>query len=141
MLIRTVEKILEDHNYKYYEWRGCFDIVASNRSSTCILKILDNVDSIQEDQANNLKILSSNISAFTAIIGTHTRRDTLEDEILYERYGIPTMTPDTFSDILYEKMPHVYRTRGGLFIEIDPIKLRQARKKTGLSQKQLADKI
>ena len=141
MLIKTVEKILEEHNYRYYEYKGCFDIVASKRSNICVLKVLDNIDSVQENQANNLKILSSNISTFTAIIGTHTRRDRLEDEVIYERYGIPSMTPDTFENILNEKMPTIYRTRGGLFAEIDPEKLREARKNTGLTQKQLADNI
>ena len=141
MLLRKVEQILDDRKYAYYEWNGCFNLVANRRDDICIIKVLDNIDSIQEQQANNLKILSNNISAFTAIVGTHTRRESLEDNVVYERYGIPAMTTETFSGMLDDRKPTLYRTRGGFFIPIDSEKLRKARRKNGFSQRQLAQKI
>ncbi len=140
MLLKRIEKILDEHDYIFQEWSGCFDLVARRKDNICLLKILDNVDSIQETQANNLKMLSHNMSAFTAIVGTHTRREILENDVIYERYGISTMTSSTFSNVLDDKIPNVYRTRGGFFNKIDSGKLRKARTLDGLTQKQLAEK-
>ncbi|MBI4895598.1 MAG: hypothetical protein HY831_03845 [Candidatus Aenigmarchaeota archaeon] len=138
MLLKRIEKILDERDYVFQEWSGCFDLVARRKDNICLLKVLDNVDSIQETQANNLKMLSHNMSAFTAIIGTHTRREILENDVIYERYGISTMTSSTLSNVLDEKIPNVYRTRGGFFNKIDSEKLRRARKQERLTQKELA---
>lgn len=141
MILKKVEKILDERDYVYQEWNGCFDIVARRRDDVCLLKVLDNVDSIQEEQANNLKMLSHNICAFTAIIGTHTRREMLNDDVVYERYGIPAITTDTLSNILDNNIPKIYRTRGGLFNNINSEEFKKSRKKHNLTQKQLAEKV
>ncbi len=139
-LMDEIERILEEYNYNYSEYSGCFDIVARKRE-TLLLKVLDNIDSFQEEQSNNLKVLSSHLEASTFLIGTHTRRENLIDNILYERFGIFAFTSDTFENIITNEMPMLYRNKGGLFAEINPEKLRNARTIAGLSQAQLAQKV
>jgi putative transcriptional regulator len=140
MLMDEVEEILEDAGFNYCECRGCFDI-AARRKSILLLKVLANVDSFQEDQADNLKILSGSLSARTMVVGLCTRREELSDNIIYERFDIPTVSPGTLESMLHGGLPGIYRFRGGVFAEIDPLKLRKAREDVGLSQSELAKKV
>ena len=141
LLLRRVEKILEKGGFDYCECDGCFDIAASRRF-TLFLKVLDNVDSFQETQANNLKIISDDLDATVSLVGTHTRREHLQDNIIYDRFGIPTLTPDTLENIIVNaSLPSVYRFRGGLLAEIDSKKLREKRIEASMTQSELANAV
>ncbi len=137
MLINEIEEILEENGYRYCEYSGCFDI-AARRESLMLFKVLTNIDSFQEEQADNLKVLSSSLDAKSFLVGLHTRRERLSDNVIYDRFDVPTVNPCTLGRILHGSMPSVYRFRGGLFAETDPAKLRKAREDSGLSQLQLA---
>lgn len=137
MMLREVEKVLQEHEYAYSSYSGCFDIVAK-RESVLLLKLLGNIDSFQEEQARNLKILSHTLFATTLLIGATTRRETLEDHVVYERFSIPAMTVRTFESVVEGDMPALSRSRGGLFVEIDPSALREKRVAAGLTQEELA---
>src|SRR4030042_1217430 len=65
----------------------CFDI-AAKKHVLLLLKTLLNVDSFQQEQAKNLKIVSNNLDAHPMIIGLQTRREKLEPGIVYERYDL-----------------------------------------------------
>jgi len=140
MLVNDIEEILEESGFRYCEYSGCFDI-AARKSSMLLLKVLGNVDSFQEEQANNLKVISNTLDAKSFLVGLHTRREKLSDNIVYERFDVPTVNPTTLENILHGNIPSVYRFRGGLFVEVDPVKLKQAREESGLSQSQLAEKV
>lgn len=141
MLKHDVEGILEKADYDYSEYRGCFDIIAK-RSEILLLKVLENVDSLQKEQAANMKILARSLFASPAVVGLHTRKENLYDDIVYDRFDIPTFTPKTLENILVRhNWPLIYRFRGGLFAEVDSEKLREGRKQLGLSQSQLAKKV
>ncbi len=137
MLMSEIEEILDENGYKYCEYSGCFDI-AARKESLMLFKVLTNVDSFQEMQADNLKVLSNSLDARSFLVGLHTRRERLSDNIIYDRFDVPTVNPSTLERILHGNMPSVYRFRGGLFVEIEPAKLRKAREDAGLSQSQLA---
>jgi putative transcriptional regulator len=137
MLIEKIKRILEKSGFQYFECSGCFDIIAK-RKNMMIIKVLANVDSFQMSQANNLKILAKSLNASACVIGLRTRREDLKDDIIYERFGIPTFTPDTLEGVVSNNVPLVYRSRGGLFAEIDPEKLRKRREEAGLTQSKLA---
>lgn len=140
MLLSRVEEILEDHGYGFCEYSGCFDL-AARRDKILLLKVLTNIDSFQESQANNLKVLSHNLDAKSLLIGLHTRREQLMDNIIYDRFSVPTVNPKTLENLLDGVMPSLYRFRGGLFVEISPKALRQAREENGLSQSELAKSV
>lgn len=139
-MIDDIGKMLEERGFDYCKFSGCFDI-AARKDSIILLKLLGNVDSFQEEQANNLKILSRGLDAQPFLIGLNTRREALSDNIIYERFDVPTVTPKTLESILAGNLPELYRFRGGLFAEVDPEALRAARENADLSQSQLAEKV
>jgi putative transcriptional regulator len=140
-IMNDVEKSLERGGFEHCRCEGCFDI-AARRDFTIFLKVLNNVDSIQESQANNLKIISKGFDAAVAVVGLRTRRESLRDNVVYERFDIPTFTPPTLENIIAnDRLPYIYRRRGGFFAEIDPARLKAGRQKAGLSQAGLADRV
>jgi putative transcriptional regulator len=61
-LIRTVEAILRGTGYKTarMEFKGsCFDIVASRLFVLLFIKVTTNIDTVTEEQAEDLKRLAS----------------------------------------------------------------------------------
>lgn len=140
MLLNDIEEMLEENGYSYCEYSGCFDI-AARRESIMLLKVLGNVDSFQEEQANNLKTLSNDLDAKPILVGVNTRREVLSDNIIYDRFDIPTVSPRTLENIIHGTLPTIFRFRGGMFVEIDPAGLKKAREESGFSQSQLAEKI
>lgn len=141
MLLKEIESILDKGGFEHHACEGCFDIAAQG-DFTLFIKILGNVDSFQESQATNLKIISREFNAAVAVVGLHTRREMLKDSIIYGRFDVPTFTPGTLEDIiLNETFPRLYRQRGGLFAEVNPEKLRSMRQKAGLSQSALAERV
>ncbi|MBI2578578.1 MAG: hypothetical protein HYW26_02590 [Candidatus Aenigmarchaeota archaeon] len=141
MLREEIGRILERSDYDYSEYSGCFDIIA-RKQEVILLKVLENVDSFQEEQSDNLKTLSSNLDASPALVGIWTRREKLHDNVIYDRFDIPTFTPKTLENILVHNInPLIYRFRGGFFAEVDPELLRDAREGRGFSQSELAEKL
>jgi putative transcriptional regulator len=140
MLLHDVERSLDKHDWTWAEWtgHGCFSLAASKKT-VMLLKVLENVDSFMPEQAKNLKILSENLDASAALIGKHTRYESLRNYIIYDRFEVPTFTHGTLEAVLDSDLPHVLRDRGGLFVGVDPKKLRDARKNAGLTQFQLAE--
>lgn len=141
MLKQKIGMILEKADYEYSEYSGCFDIIAK-KQELLLLKILENVDSFQEEQSENLKTLSANLDASPAVVGLWTRREKLHDNVIYDRFDIPTFTPRTLENILVHNVkPLIYRFRGGFFADVDPELLRESREEKGMSQSELAEKI
>jgi putative transcriptional regulator len=138
---QQVQSFLEENDYTTCEYKGCFDI-AAQKNVLLLLKTLMNVDSFQEEQAKNLKIISNNLDAHPMIIGMHTRREKLRPGIVYERYDMPTVSLKTFEDLICNSIyPRIYRDRGGLYVEIDSDVLKDSRKRKGLTQRELAEAV
>ncbi|MDI6721612.1 MAG: helix-turn-helix domain-containing protein [Candidatus Aenigmarchaeota archaeon] len=139
MLIEKVERVLDRNGFSYCECRGCFDI-AARKKSVMFLKVLNNIDSFQESQSRNMRILSREMDAAAMIIGSSTRRETLKDNIIYERFDIPAMNVNTFELVVENETPVLYRRRGGMFVEISSEILRSKRLEAGMTQEELASK-
>jgi len=149
-LINEVDETLRKINFETQCYDSiCFDIVAKKinefeklQKSFLFLKILLNIDSIQFQQAKNLKILSNFLDAFACIVGIQTRYEKLKDNIIYERFDLPAFTLGTLKNILLDsEFQYIYRDRGGFFVKIDPNKLKKMRREKNLTQKELAEKI
>lgn len=142
MLLQKVERILEERNWAWAECpgHGCFDVAARKRS-VMLVKVLENVDSFMPEQAKNLRILSERLDASAALVGERTRVEELDDNVVYERFEVPTLTAETLEVVLDNNSPDIFRARGGLFSEISSAKLRRARTSAGLTQAELAEKV
>jgi len=139
-LMERTEKILDETGFRYCKYSGCFDI-AAKKKGTFLIKILINIDSFQQEHSKELRIISDDLSASPVVVGLQTNYEKLQDNIIYERFKIPTMTPCMLENILLNNMPDIFRFRGGLFSEINAVKLRNARMEKGFTQKKLAEKV
>jgi putative transcriptional regulator len=140
-LVQETIDMLERNDYATCEYNGCFDI-AARKHKLMLLKVLQNIDSFQIDQAKNLKIISNNLDAHPLVVGIQTRREKLKKGIVYERLELPTVSLETLEELIESGIyPKIYRDKGGLYVEIDHDLLREARKRKGMTQKELAEAV
>lgn len=138
---QEVQKFLEKSDYVTYEYHGCFDI-AARKDILLLLKILLNIDAFQNEQAKNLKIISNNLDAYPLLIGIQTNREKLKRGIVYERFEMPTVSLQTFENLICNNIfPRIYRDKGGLYVEIDSEILKETRKRKNFTQRELAEAV
>ncbi|ASI99915.1 transcriptional regulator [Thermococcus celer] len=141
-LIRTVEAILRGTGYRTarMDFRGsCFDVVASGLFLLLFIKVATNIDTVTEEQAEDLKRLSRFFRASPLIVGVKTKNTELEEGVVYERFGIYALRPETLYDILVEnELPAIFAERGGFYVRINGELLRELREKHGYSVNELA---
>jgi len=122
-MLDSIIDVLEKAGYVCYrplETRSCFDIAAKKQGSLLLVKVFDNIDSVRDQQANNLKGLAHSLGAAVLIVGTHSKAYSLQDGIVYERYGIPVITAETLSQSVLKKMPKKHFWKGRIVAEVNP---------------------
>ncbi|MFH1447905.1 MAG: helix-turn-helix domain-containing protein [Candidatus Micrarchaeota archaeon] len=112
--------------------RGCFDVVA-RREFLLLIKVLQNIDAFTGTQADDLKNISSMLSAKAYLIGEQTKEFILDHGVMYERHGVPASNLQTFRDIIFEKRFPERRKFRRLSVCIDPQKLITRRNELKLS--------
>jgi putative transcriptional regulator len=141
-LLQNIENLLKSQGYKtsdIYD-QGSFDIVARKNLLILLLKTFQNIDSINERNAYEMKQLSNIFLASPIIIGEKSRNGYLEEGVIYERYDIPAIGFETLKNmILYNEYPEILADRGGYFVKIDGNVIKQYREEYSLSLKDLAD--
>ncbi len=120
---------------------GCFDIAARRGSGVVLIKTLVNVDRYGYRQASDLRKITTTLSAVPLIIGVRTRRGEIEEGLVYERYGLKVISAQTLEMALKGEAPMICVKRGGIYVEIDGNRLREARLKMGLSLGELAELV
>ncbi len=120
----------------------CFDFLARKDVILWLIKVLINIDSLQQYHADELKLLGNLFSGTPLLVGEKTHREPLEDGVVYKRYSVPAVNPPTFRSILFhEFLPKVFAQRGGLYARILGETLRERREEVNLSRAQLAEKV
>ena len=141
-LLQQIENLLKSQGYKtsdIYD-QGSFDIVARKNLLILLLKTFQNIDSINESNAHEMKQLANIFLASPIIIGEKSRNGPLEEGVIYERYDIPAIGFETMKNmILYNEYPEILADRGGYFVKIDGNVIKQYREDYSLSLKDLAD--
>jgi putative transcriptional regulator len=126
----------------YSSRSACFDVVARRDDMVLLVKVLTNIDSMQEDHAFQLKLLSYILSASVVLVGECTRKGKVEDDALYERYGIPAVSCNTLKEALLNNVfPVVYAKRGGFYVHLNGDKIKHERKKSSFSLGALAETL
>lgn len=142
-VLREISELLINHSFEtshIYD-RSCFDMVARKRLLLLLLKVLINIDGFTGQQAEEIKKVSSTILASPLIVGVKSKHEYLEEDVVYERHGIPVIAPETLRNMIIEDIyPEVFADRGGYFVEVDGNAIREARERENLSLKDLADK-
>jgi putative transcriptional regulator len=119
-----------------------FDLAARKEDLFILIKVLSNIDGLNERTAVEVRRLAKHLLGRTILVGEKSRDQYLERGAVYFRYGIPTVSVPTLYDCLLEGvLPLVYAAHGGLYVRIDGSLLRQLRLDRGISLGSLASRL
>ncbi len=111
-----------------------FDLVARRDRELLLLKVLTNVDAMSEAIAHEIKVLCRFLEAKPLLVGLRAGTGPLEDGVVYARHDVPIVTPATLAEhIMQGAPPMVFAAPGGLYVQLDADRLRQARIAADLS--------
>ena len=120
----------------------CFNIAARKSAFSLLFKVVINADRVTENSTKELHMLSKQLIAKPVIISLKRNRTELEQGAVYERHGIPVISPKTLADtMLRNTLPFVYVKQGGIFVKLNPELLRKLREEQGLSLGAIAEKL
>lgn len=144
MLGKEVKEILERARMCYLYSQSpnfCFDFIARKEELIMLIKLLFNIDSITPSMAFDMKNIAGSLSGCPLIIGKKTRAGEMEDDVVYVRYGINSITPSTLENFLIHNiMPCIISARGGYYLSINGEKLREIRLRKAFSIGMLAER-
>jgi putative transcriptional regulator len=137
-LVKVIRDILSNAGFyvsDLYSMRPIgFDLVARRDNSLLIIKVLTNINAISEDVANELKLLSKLLQGRPLLIGERGGTSFLEKDVVYDRFGIQTISVETLESYLLDGTPlKIYAAPGGFYVNIDKEKLIKLRKKQNIS--------
>ncbi len=105
-----------------------FDLIARNNGTLLVIKVVTHIDSVSEEAAFDLDVISHHLGGVPLIVGERAREAELERGAVYVRYGIYAISVSTLYDYFVEKIPPlVYASPGGLYVNINGDALRELR--------------
>src|SRR5674476_753528 len=111
-----------------------FDLMARKNGTLLIIKVVAHIDSVSEDVAFDLEVISRHLGGVPLIVGERARDAELERGAVYVRYGIYAISPSTLYDYFVDLTPPlVYASPGCLYVNIDGEVLRDLREKRSMS--------
>jgi len=120
--------------------QSCFDMAARKKLLLILLKVLVNIDSVNESHVQEIRKVANTFLASPLIVGFKSKTQVLEEDVVYERHGLPVIGIDTLKNIvLYDEYPEFLADRGGYFVNINGNVLKEYREEYSLSLKDLAD--
>jgi len=141
-VLLQISKLLSNHGFEtsnIYD-RSCFDMVARRELLLLLLKFLINVDGLTNIHAQEIKKVAQTFLGSPLIVGLKSKTEPLEEDVVYERYGIPVIAPETLRNMVVDEIyPDILADRGGYYVPIDGNIIKEIREKENLSLKDLAD--
>lgn len=138
-LVNKLVNSLVSNEFRVFLSEGAFDI-AARKKFLMLVKALINIDSLNQEQALSLRSISYFLSAHPLVVSVKTNREFLNDSMVYSRFKLPVITPETFEEIVSEdSIKAVESAKGRYTVEIDVKNLREKRNRMQMSLSQLAD--
>ncbi len=141
-VINEINGLLLKHGFdtsNIYD-RSCFDLVARRELLLLLMKVLVNVDGFSAAHAQEIKRVARTFLASPLLVGLKSKNEILEEDVVYERHGIPVIAPTTLRNIVVEEIyPEIFADRGGYFVQINGQVVKEVREQKNLSLKDLAD--
>jgi len=111
-----------------------FDLVARRDNSLLIIKVLTNIDAMTEEVAKELRTLSILLKGCPLIIGIRSGTGILEEDTVYDRFGIQVIAAYTLKNYLLDGITlEVYAAPGGLYVNLDKDKIKKLRTEQNIS--------
>ena len=119
-----------------------FDIAARLKEKLLLIKVISNVDGLNESTAEEMRLLAEYLNGSPLVIAEKTRDHPLESSVVYYRYSLPSINIETLFDFFIEDIaPIAYAAPGGLYVGIDGSLLRDIRIRNNLSIGALAAQL
>jgi putative transcriptional regulator len=128
-------------NFSTKKNKFCFDILVKKHDSIFSIKVIPNIDNLNQDILRDMKSLSILLKSKPLLIGIRNRYQKLEDNTIYVREDLPFITVKTLENILNNNYPYILARRGGgvMFLNGDLVK--ELREKHNISRQELAEMI
>lgn len=111
-----------------------FDLVARRDNSLLIIKVLTNINAMSEEVANELNTLSNLLKGCPILIGERKGTGPIEEDVVYDRFGIQAISHETLKNHLLEGIPlEVYAAPGGLYVNLNSEKIKKLRREHNIS--------
>ncbi|MBI2541394.1 helix-turn-helix domain-containing protein [Candidatus Woesearchaeota archaeon] len=120
--------------------RACFDALARRNEQILLIKVLEDANSITRQYAEEMIAVASYINASPLIVAEKAG-NSLDENIVYSRFGIYTLNYSTFASCIHNKFPFVKRGKAGLTASLIGKKLREKREELGFSLNALSKKV
>ena len=118
----------------------CFDLVARRDDTLLIVKVLQNVDALSRETAQELKVIAQTLRGAPLVVGERTGTGELEDGVVYSRFGVAIVSRRSLKEYLEEGVPpFLYSAPGGLYVRLDAKALRRLREDRQTSLGTLAE--
>lgn len=145
-MLNATESILKTAGFQISEKccarRSCFCLAARNGDNLTFIRVPPDLGNISLKDAFELRTISSFFSAAPLLVCDHTREKPLEDDTVYTRYDIYSVTARTLEDVvLREMLPLVEAGPGGYYVRLDGEAVRNRRQELGLSIGKLAEQL
>src|SRR2546422_157583 len=112
----------------------CFDFVARRDDTLLIVKVLQNVDALSKDTAHELLEVARILEGSPLVVGERSGTGSLEDGVIYTRFGVSILSRRTLGEFLEEGIPpFLYSAPGGLYVRLDADALRRLREERQVS--------
>ncbi len=119
-----------------------FDLIVKRGDNLVIIKVASHIDSVSADIAWDLNLIARHLEATPLIVGERARDTDLERGVVYIRYGLFALSPETLYDYFVEGLsPMVYASPGGLYVKIKGDLLREVRERSRMSLGDLASQL
>ncbi len=139
-LLEQTSVSLLKQGYTLKKLTGSFDLVARKGSKILLIKIVEDTNSLLKDSIEEMRNVASYFQASSIIIARKSGFE-LENNVVYSRFGIPTINFQTFINALNNKFPSLKSEKGGINAQILGKKLRERREIERYSLNTLAQKI
>ncbi|HEX7627620.1 MAG TPA: transcriptional regulator [Candidatus Methanoperedens sp.] len=119
-----------------------FDIAVRRDNLLLLIKVISNIDGLNEKTTREMQILSKQLHGYPIVIGEKTRDHSLETGVVYFRYGVPAFDIRTMQDYFIEDLPPlIYAEHGGLYVNIEGNILKEERIRKNISLGALASML
>ena len=137
-LVKNIREIMSNAGFyvsDLYSMRPIgFDLIARRDNSLLIIKVLTNINALSENVAKELIVLSELLNGHPLLIGERSGAGFLEGEVVYDRFGIQSISPETLKSHLLDGAPlKIYAAPGGFYVNLDNERLTKLRQKQNIS--------
>lgn len=125
------EEICE--GYEYVENGEASDFVVRGKEDVFVLLCNENASKATKRRIGIGSTLAKSIGAKLLVVARRLGSEELMDEVIYERYNAPVVTPETAKQLLEGEEVYVRKMKSMFIVEIDGKLLRERRLKSGMS--------